>query len=620
MPGLVGLVGVRASPGTAQAAAAALRHFPAYPARTAALAPTVAVAQVWRRADLSATDWAIERDAAVLVNGAVLEQGPAPRRVNARTLLDRYLERGTLEPRRLDGAFVLMIADLRRGAVTVCNDRIGTLPLYYVQTGDTVAFAPEAKALFAALGRAPVLSRTGIVNFLACGYCLDDTTLFEEIRFLTPGSALEIDVASAQCAVRRYWQIHYAPAKELTRRSAAEAALYDATRKAHELTVSDLPHGADLLLSGGWDSRGILAFLDAIGRPPRTAIAWGRTKDVPHSDPFIAESLARRYGVPFEFRAYDTDALPEHAGTWCHRLELGNDNIGCLAEGGSLLLEHYATSADVTLVGDEAWGWSGHPRTERAAREAVLPATLGREVLGCLKPAVREECRSLYEAQIDRVLAPCGNDHPADRRDFLYLHGRVARFIFALGYYKELVVEIRRPFLLAGVLDVMAAIPHRLRAEKNLYISMIARHFPEAAAFPLRRAESLPAWSYDLRMKPAVRDFFLDLLDESRLPDEVAALLDLDAFGELKRSFFDARPPAPSTRRARGSIGKHLPLRLRQRIRATGLYPGAHLERGAYPARGRLDLLRCVALLSLLERNFAAAQGERLAAGRSGGS
>src|SRR5690606_9657717 len=121
----------------------------------------------------------------------------------------------------------------------------------------------------------------------------------------------------------------------------------------HELVVSDLADGADLLLSGGWDSRGILAFLAASGRPPRAAIAWGRTKAVAHSDPDIAETFARRYGGPFEFRADDTDAQPEHAGAWCYRLELGNDNIGCLAEGGSLLLEHYATSADVTLVGDE---------------------------------------------------------------------------------------------------------------------------------------------------------------------------------------------------------------------------------------------------------------------------
>src|SRR5690606_29757667 len=127
-------------------------------------------------------------------------------------------------------------------------------PAYYVHADDTVAFAPEAKALFAALGRTPGLSQRGVVNFLACGYCLDDATLCAGIRFLTPGSALEIDVETARCSVRRYWQIRYAPATALAKRSAAEAALYDATRKAHELVVSDLADGADLLLSGGWDS------------------------------------------------------------------------------------------------------------------------------------------------------------------------------------------------------------------------------------------------------------------------------------------------------------------------------------------------------------------------------
>jgi hypothetical protein len=85
---------------------------------------------------------------------------------------------------------------------------------------------------------------------------------------------------------------------------------------------------------------------------------------------------------------------------------------------------------------------------------------------------------------------PATTPHPADRRDFLYLHGRVARFIFALGYYKEFATEVRRPFLLGNVLDVLAEAP--FRAEKNLYISMVGRFFPAVAAVPPRSADSLP--------------------------------------------------------------------------------------------------------------------------------
>jgi hypothetical protein len=156
------------------------------------------------------------------------------------------------------------------------------------------------------------------------------------------------------------------------------------------------------------------------------------------------------------------------------------------------------------------------------------------------------------------------------------------------------------------VLDVIAQVPHRLRAEKNLYVSMLGRYFPELAAFPQRRANSLPEWSRDMRAKPALRRFFLELLDERALGGVLGSLLDHAALDRLKQSFFDGAVPA--TPRVSRSVGRRLPLRLRQRIRAAGLYPGSRHMPGGDPARGRVDLIRSVALLSLLQSTFASAR------------
>jgi hypothetical protein len=405
----------------------------------------------------------------------------------------------------------------------------------------------------------------------------------------------------------------YAPSRSLRRRRDAEAALHDATRAAHELVASDSPRGYDLLLSGGWDSRGVLAFLDSIGRLPNAAIAWGRTKEIPDSDPYLAERLAERFALPFKFVSYDSDQLLERAQEWCRLSELANDNTGWFAEGATLLASGYSTQSDFILVGDEAWGWHGLPRTEHDARAANLPPSLAPEVAACLASEVREEYAADYQADIEHVLEPCANEHPIDRRDFLYLHGRVARFIFSLGYYKELSAEIRRPFLLAGVLEVMQQVPRRFRIDKNLYISMLARYFPELAAFPQRRARSLPEWSRDIRTKPELRRFFLDLLDERRLHGELGALLDPEALGHLKAAFFNT--PVSSTRSSssaasaapkRLSIGREMPLRLKQRIHAAGLHPASRSMAGAYPSRGKADVLRCVAFLSLLQASLRA--------------
>jgi len=578
-------------------------HFGTYTASELAVGDAVALGQVWRDADRSSTDWHVDpaSGAAALITGYALTADAAAKRVHARGILERHLRGSAFDPAQLDGSFVVVIADPRAKSVLVANDRLGTLPLHYCVGDDgSVAFAPEAKALFAGGAVTPKLSTLGIVSFLNCGYCLGKTTLFENVQRLEPGSVLTIAVESGKTHVRRYWKMVYAAAPELEKRRSAEAALYDATRSAHERIARDSRRGYDLLLSGGWDSRGILAFLETIRRPPRKAVAWGSTRDVPLSDPQLAAQLAARCALPLKFIQYDSDQLVANAADWCRISELANDNIGWFSEGAPLLAASYRTDADFTLVGDEAWGWHGHPRTERELRDASLPATLTAALAGCLVKTSLDDYRAGYEAEIDRVLAACDNEHPLDRRDFLYLHGRVARFIFSLGYFKELAVEVRRPFLLANVLDLVARLPPRFRANKNLYISMMARYFPAFAAIPTRSARSLPEWPRDLRVKPDLRRFFLDLLDDRRLDGALGAVLDRAAFTNLRDSFFAEDPPPRPEPKLRMPASP-LPLRLRQRLRASGLYPGSRDMAGGYPARGRLDVLRCAALLALLE-------------------
>jgi hypothetical protein len=606
VPGIVGVVGEAAGVACVHAALQTLTHFDNYRSKALAIGPRLAGGQVWRDGDRSDLDWAIDgtTGTAVLVNGAVLGSGPAARRIHARRLLDDYLTTGSLAARDLDGAFVIMVADPRKDSVLVYNDRLGTLPVYYAANGNTVCFAPEAKAIFAALGIEPQLAKAGIVSFLTCGYCLGANTLFAGVSFLEPGSSLEISGASGQVAVRRYWKMIYRPARALRSRLAAEDALHAATRRAHELVVGDSAHGYDLMLSGGWDSRGILAYLSSLGRLPRTAVAWGKTKDVPYSDPFLAAQLAARFGIPLKFVSYDSDQFVGNAATWCYLSELANDNTGWYAEGASTLARDYRTDADFTLVGDEAWGWHGHPRTDRDAIDATLPASPSEQVLACLASGVRDECRARYEGDVTSVLAACENSRPADRRDFLYLHGRVARFIFALGYYKEFATEVRRPFLLGNVLDVLAEVPARFRAEKNLYISMIGRFFPDIAAVPPRRADSLPNWTMDIRQKPELRRFFLDLLDESSLGGTLGTVLDTAAVERLKRKFFDSESgPAAGAGRPNPFMAR-LPMRAKQRLRASGFYPGSTNMAGGYPRRGPDVLVRSIALLSLLQKSL----------------
>jgi hypothetical protein len=398
----------------------------------------------------------------------------------------------------------------------------------------------------------------------------------------------------------------YEPAPELRSRRAAESALYEALLEAHRIVLADEPGSFDLLLSGGKDSRGVLACLSEIGRPPTRAFSWGMRPDIPHSDPLVAAGLAETYRVPFEFKSYVTERFIENAGPWAYISELANDNIGWHAEGQSVLVADYETDGAFMLTGDECFGGGSWARNEEEVRSEVVPARLPAEFRNLLNDKV-DEYDATYRRQVDSVLRWCENDHLIDRRNYYYVYGRVARFIMPFGHYKEIAVEIRRPFLARNVVEVIRQLPHKYRAYKNLYLSMLSRYFPLAASAPARAVDSLPDWEYDVMAEPRFRSMFLELLSTPAIESSVLSrALDIPRFEAFRDGYFgrplDAVDRIP--REPRRGMSRFLPSRLRRESVLFDRF--RHMTRNTtrlttLRSRSEWDVLRCLALIRLLE-------------------
>jgi hypothetical protein len=453
------------------------------------------------------------------------------------------------------------------------------------------------------------LSIEGVVGFLTAGYNIGTQTIFDDVERLELGKMIEIDLAQAKLTTRRFWKLDFATPEKFRKRADAEDALFESIKHGHRLLMAD-NEPFQLLLSGGADSRGILGACSALRTMPKKAVTWGLLKDVPRSDASISRSLAEQFGVPWDFIETRTEGFIENCEQWAYVSELSNDNFGWYAEGFGTLNHMQQTGYSSSFIGDETWGWQGFAFDESQCYGKVLAPAVPTSLLALMHDSRRAAAAEGYLANIREVMRDCQDTDWNDRKDFLYLHGRVARFIFSLGYNRGHATEQRRPFFTRAVLDVVRRLPGELRTHKNLYLTMLKRHMPETVRVPYASVNSLPDWNYDLRTQRPLRECVLSLLNDSVTKSgTVGAVLNAARFSEFRDAYF-AQTPSPITRKAPPATAvmksqilgmirsnpNHKYLERWKNARAGG--------RASGPIIQPVDVLRRVAILVLLERQL----------------
>jgi asparagine synthase (glutamine-hydrolysing) len=180
------------------------------------------------------------------------------------TVLRLYERHGVATPEQLRGMFAFAIWNRARRELFLCRDRFGVKPLYYVHTADgALYFASEIKALLVAGAVRPALNEAALPDFLANHATSDDQTLFAGVRRLPPGHTLTW--RDGRIEIRRYWDLHFAPAAESDSRSDTDLVA-EYTERFEEAVrmrlMADVPLG--MFLSGGIDSAAITAAMSGM--------------------------------------------------------------------------------------------------------------------------------------------------------------------------------------------------------------------------------------------------------------------------------------------------------------------------------------------------------------------
>jgi asparagine synthase (glutamine-hydrolysing) len=172
-------------------------------------------------------------------------------RSDTEVILAGYLALGIDCVREFNGQFAFALWDPRSRELWLARDRVGIAPLFYSLADGELAFASEAKALFAGGWIEPALDPAGLKQTLQLWAPVAPRTIFEGVASLPPRSVARF--ADGRLHVERYWdlEVDVDPEPVGLSRAVEEvgARLEDAVRLRLR---ADVPVAA--YLSGGLDS------------------------------------------------------------------------------------------------------------------------------------------------------------------------------------------------------------------------------------------------------------------------------------------------------------------------------------------------------------------------------
>jgi asparagine synthase (glutamine-hydrolysing) len=197
---------------------------------------------------------------------------------------------------RLRGEFAIVLWDEARRTMFAARDRFGIKPLFYAWHQDTLYFASEAKALFAA-GVPARWDEESVFNAVAFGGH-QVRTLFDGVHQIPPGHFMLATDRHVQ--VTPYWDFNYPKASD---RGPARPDADHAAAFRHELEEAvrirlraDVPVG--VYLSGGLDSCAALGL--AARHHPEPIRAFTLTfEQAAYDEGPIAKEMAERAGASY---------------------------------------------------------------------------------------------------------------------------------------------------------------------------------------------------------------------------------------------------------------------------------------------------------------------------------
>ncbi len=358
--------------------------------------------------------------------------------------------------KRIDGIFSAVIFDSNKQLVHLATDRFGLRYLYWTVHEEGLLWTSEVKAVLAHPGFRPKIDERAVTQFHEVGYLLEDRTWLKGVELLSSGTVLTWDIRDRSLRRARYWwwdEIH-AQGANVDRSEVLEVAgrgFKDAVERR-----SGLGDGIGVTLSGGLDSRAILAAIPARSEPVH-AFTFGKSgcDDIRIAKRAAIAKGAVHHVVEIDARNWFSDRLK---GVWWT-----DGHLNLMHMHGIELLDRMKGIVKINLhgfLGDVIMGGSYLQDGQNFRDHHFLP--LVAKHLGC-----RDDLVENWEAY-KSLASP----------EAYLIQNRGRRFIAGGLQILGTSIEQREPFFDSGMIELWLGLPGYLRLRSRLYNQMLVHNFP----------------------------------------------------------------------------------------------------------------------------------------------
>jgi len=404
---------------------------------------------------------------------------------NIDDLFAEYLKFGDELFKEVNGEFCIVIWDENKKNLTIVTDHLGTKPIYYYKDENHTIIAPEVKAILCVIDKC-IVNKNALREFFTFGFCLDDHTFIENIELALPGCVTELN---KKVSKKEYWSIQDFIGEKKTKKPLAElvkehqrlldSAIGRRTSRTKTLCVS---------LSGGLDSRTIVAFLDRHDQENVKTTTFGVKNCL---DEKYAKEVAQLLDLPNTFHELDPAKIKDSFEKVIYLMD-GMLSVKHIHDFPFLPEKYQEWDTHLTgFLGDPIHGQRLFPSNpldpdvSKAKSDKELLKRLVKKhsqygLKGCRLLNEKDGQEKLLHA-VKSVIERSQLSHPLQMSDYFDIYERQRRFIAQIFHLAGKIFDYKMPFTDKPLVEFCLLLPISYRKKQKLARVSFIDAFPELA-------------------------------------------------------------------------------------------------------------------------------------------